>query len=101
MEGRHISFLFVCDWLELKLFIFPLQAFWDGTGHLWQQGKLNGKFAGVFISTGGLGGGQESTAIATMSTFAHHGICFVPLGYAHAFAQLTNVSEVHGGMYLL
>jgi NAD(P)H dehydrogenase (quinone) len=78
---------------------FPAQwkAFWDGTGQLWQQGKLHGKFAGVFISTGGLGGGQESTAIAAMSTLAHHGICFVPLGYATAFGQLTNVSEVHGG----
>ncbi|KAH9983463.1 NADH-quinone oxidoreductase [Russula vinacea] len=78
---------------------FPAQwkTFWDGTGQLWQQGRLNGKFAGVFISTGGPGGGQESTALATLSTFTHHGISFVPLGYASAFAQLTNVSEVHGG----
>jgi NAD(P)H dehydrogenase (quinone) len=78
---------------------FPAQwkTFWDGTGQLWQQGKLNGKFAGVFISTGGPGGGQESTALATISTFTHHGISFVPLGYASAFGQLTNLSEVHGG----
>jgi len=32
-----------------------------------------------------------------MSTLAHHGVTFVPLGYAKAFAQLTNLSEVHGG----
>jgi NAD(P)H dehydrogenase (quinone) len=32
-----------------------------------------------------------------MSTLAHHGIIFVPLGYASAFAQLTNLEEVHGG----
>lgn len=31
-----------------------------------------------------------------MSTFVHHGLVFVPLGYAHAFKQLTNLSEVHG-----
>ena len=31
-----------------------------------------------------------------MSTFVHHGLVFVPLGYAHAFQQLTNLSEVHG-----
>jgi NAD(P)H dehydrogenase (quinone) len=62
---------------------------------------LHGKYAGLFICTGGLGGGQESTALAAQSTFVHHGICFVPLGYATAFAQLTNLSEVHGGMYLL
>jgi NAD(P)H dehydrogenase (quinone) len=78
---------------------FPAQwkAFWDGTGQLWQQGKLHGKQAGVFISTAGHGGGQESTALASQSTFAHHGISFVPLGYATAFGQLTNLTEVHGG----
>ncbi|KAI0263006.1 flavoprotein-like protein [Gloeopeniophorella convolvens] len=78
---------------------FPAQwkNFWDSTGQLWQQGKLFGKYAGVFISTAGLGGGQESTAIASISTFAHHGISFVPLGYATAFGQLTNLTEVHGG----
>jgi NAD(P)H dehydrogenase (quinone) len=32
-----------------------------------------------------------------MSTLAHHGIIYVPLGYATAFGQLTNLSEVHGG----
>jgi NAD(P)H dehydrogenase (quinone) len=32
-----------------------------------------------------------------MSTFAHHGIIYVPLGYKNTFAQLTNLTEVHGG----
>jgi len=78
---------------------FPAQwkAFWDGTGQLWAQGKLFGKYAGVFISTGSHGGGQESTAIATLSTLTHHGVSYVPLGYAPAFGQLTNLNEVHGG----
>jgi len=78
---------------------FPAQwkSFIDSTGGLWASGGLWGKYAGVFISTAGLGGGQESTAIAAMSTLAHHGIIYVPLGYAKAFAQLTNLSEVHGG----
>jgi len=78
---------------------FPAQwkAFWDATGGLWASGGLHGKSAGVFISTAGHGGGQESTAIASLSTLAHHGISFVPLGYAKAFGQLTNLSEVHGG----
>lgn len=35
--------------------------------------------------------------MATMSTFVHHGICFVPLGYATAFGVLTNLEEVRGG----
>jgi NAD(P)H dehydrogenase (quinone) len=73
------------------------KAFWDGTGQLWQQGKLHGKSAGVFVSTGGPGGGQEATVISTLSTLAHHGVHYVPLGYATAFGQLTNLTEVHGG----
>lgn len=32
-----------------------------------------------------------------MSTLAHHGIIYVPLGYKTAFGQLANVSEVRGG----
>jgi len=78
---------------------FPAQwkAFWDSTGGQWQSGGYHGKYAGVFISTASPGGGQESTAIAAMSTFTHHGIVYVPLGYAKAFGQLTNLSEVRGG----
>ena len=44
-----------------------------------------------------MGGGQESTAIATMSTLAHHGIIYVPFGYAKAFAEMSDLSEVRGG----
>lgn len=78
---------------------FPAQwrAFWDTTGGLWAKGALWGKYAGLFVSTAGPGGGQESTALASMSTFAHHGLIYVPLGYKPAFAQISNLSEVHGG----
>ncbi|OAA34283.1 minor allergen Alt a 7 [Metarhizium rileyi] len=78
---------------------FPAQwkAFWDKTGGIWASGGFFGKYAGIFVSTGTPGGGQESTAIAAMSTLAHHGIIYVPLGYAKAFPQLTNISEVRGG----
>lgn len=78
---------------------FPAQwkTFWDRTGKQWSQGSYFGKYAGLFISTGTLGGGQESTAIAAMSTLAHHGFIYVPLGYKNTFAQLSNLSEVHGG----
>ena len=81
---------------------FPAQwkAFWDTTGGLWASGGLAGKYAGVFVSTASQGGGQESTAIGAMSTFAHHGIIYVPFGYSHAFGQLTNLSEARGGMFL-
>ncbi|KAH9479142.1 flavodoxin-like fold protein [Psilocybe cubensis] len=74
-----------------------LKTFWDTTGQLWAKGALAGKYAGVFVSTAGLGGGQESTILNFITTLAHHGILYVPLGYSTAFGQLTNVDEVHGG----
>ncbi|EJC98015.1 NADH-quinone oxidoreductase, partial [Fomitiporia mediterranea MF3/22] len=78
---------------------FPGQwkAFWDATGPLWSSGALYGKYAGIFVSTASSGGGQETTAANAISTLTHHGIIFVPMGYKNAFAQLTNISEVHGG----
>ncbi|KAI1349295.1 quinone oxidoreductase [Xylaria sp. FL0043] len=78
---------------------FPAQwkTFWDKTGKQWATGGFHGKIAGLFISTASLGGGQESTALGAMSTLAHHGIIYVPFGYAKAFGTLTDLSEVHGG----
>lgn len=32
-----------------------------------------------------------------MSTFAHHGIIYVPLGYAVAFELMSDLTEIHGG----
>ncbi|KAL5498755.1 PST2_1 [Sanghuangporus vaninii] len=78
---------------------FPGQwkAFWDATGALWAKGALYGKYAGVFVSTASPGGGQETTVSNAISTFTHHGVIFVPLGYKNTFAHLTNLNEVHGG----
>jgi len=78
---------------------FPAQwkAFWDTTGGQWGSGAYWGKYAGVFVSSGTPGGGQESTVMASLSTLAHHGIIYVPLGYKYTFPQLANLSEVRGG----
>lgn len=78
---------------------FPAQwkAFWDRTGGQWAKGGFWGKYAGLFISTGTQGGGQESTAVAAMSTLAHHGIIYVPLGYKTVFSQLSDLTQVRGG----
>ncbi|KAG6918350.1 hypothetical protein DXG01_014999 [Tephrocybe rancida] len=73
------------------------KTFWDSTGRLWKEGELYGKYASIFTSTAGPGGGQEITALNTMSTLVHHGMIHVPLGYARSFAQLSNLTEVHGG----
>ena len=78
---------------------FPAQwkAFWDRTGGIWASGGYWGKYAGLFVSTGTQGGGQESTCLAAMSTLAHHGFIYVPLGYKTVFPLLSNLDEVHGG----
>jgi NAD(P)H dehydrogenase (quinone) len=78
---------------------FPAQwkTFWDRTGGIWATGGYWGKYAGLFVSSGTLGGGQESTAIAAMSTLSHHGFIYVPLGYKTVFPQLSNLEEIHGG----
>src|SRR5690606_37807421 len=78
---------------------FPGQwkAFIDRTGGLWSQGALAGKYAGIFVSTATQGGGQETTASNAMSTLVHHGIIFVPFGYSHAFAIMSDNNEGRGG----
>ena len=35
--------------------------------------------------------------MASMSTLAHHGIIYVPFGYAKAFGQMSDLTEIHGG----
>ena len=73
------------------------KAFWDRTGGIWAKAGYSGKFAGVFVTSGTPGGGQESTFMSALSTLAHHGIAFVPLGYTGANKYITNLDEVHGG----
>ena len=78
---------------------FPAQwkTFWDKTGGIWGSGGYWGKYAGLFVSSGTQGGGQESTALAALSTLTHHGLIYVPFGYAKAFPQITDLTEIHGG----
>jgi len=78
---------------------FPAQwkTFWDKTGAQWQTGAFWGKYAGVFVSSASLGGGQESTAISCMSTLVHHGFIFVPLGYKTTFGIMVDLNEARGG----
>ncbi|KAK9763544.1 hypothetical protein K7432_009673 [Basidiobolus ranarum] len=72
-----------------------VQSFWDATGSLWMQGALRNKFASVFFSTAGQHGGQETTALTFMSTLVHHGIIFIPNGFASP--HLSDNSEIVGG----
>lgn len=72
--------------------IMPAQmkAFLDATGGLWASGGLAGKFAGTFFSTASQHGGQETTAFTAVTYFAHHGMIYVPLGFANPVSFKTN-----------
>ena len=72
-----------------------MKALFDSTGGLWMKGALVGKPAGVFFSTGTQGGGQETTALTWLTQLVHHGMVFVPIGYASPL--LTDMSEIRGG----
>ncbi len=71
-----------------------MRTFLDQTGGLWAEGKLHGKVASVFTSTG-TGGGQEHTISSFWTTLAHHGMVIVPLGYG--IPDFFDISEVSGG----
>lgn len=75
------------------------KTFWDGAVGLWMSGALYGKFAGAFVGTAQLGGGQEMTVQSMLSSLVHMGVCFVPLGYPPGEGNeiQANVDEVRGG----
>lgn len=76
---------------------YAFKAFIDATGAQWATGAYHGKFIGFFVTSGTQGGGQESVVRNSITIAAHHGFIFVPLGYARAFGELTNLEELHGG----
>ena len=55
-----------------------MKTIMDATGGLWQSGKLVGKTAGVFQSTGNMQGGQESVAMNCMSFLPTRGWFLFP-----------------------
>lgn len=54
----------------------------DQLSPLWLKGELEGKPAGVFVSTATLHGGQETTILATMAPLLHLGFVLVGVPYS-------------------
>lgn len=67
----------------------PLKYFLDTTGDLWLNGKLAGKPAGAFTSTGSLHGGQETTLLTMMMPLLHHGMVLCGLPYSETALSQT------------
>ncbi|KAI8086369.1 NAD(P)H:quinone oxidoreductase, type IV, partial [Halteromyces radiatus] len=70
----------------------------DATGSLWVKGGLAQKFAGFFFSTASSHGGQETTALTSVTYLVHHGINFVPFGYPNP-ALFDNTKVIGGSPY--
>ncbi|XP_068669613.1 probable NAD(P)H dehydrogenase (quinone) FQR1-like 2 [Aristolochia californica] len=73
-----------------------MKAFFDSTGQLWKEQALAGKPAGLFVSTGTQGGGQETTAWTAITQLTHHGMIFVPIGYTFG-AGMFKMDSIRGG----
>jgi NAD(P)H dehydrogenase (quinone) len=54
----------------------------DQLGSLWMQKTFEGKPAGVFVSTGSLHGGQETTILTLMAVLIHLGFVVVGVPYS-------------------
>ena len=79
----------------------PLKYFLDTTGTFWLSGKLSGKPAAVFTSTGTLHGGQESTLLSMMLPLLHHGMLIVGIPYSEAdLVTTTSGGTPYGASHL-
>jgi NAD(P)H dehydrogenase (quinone) len=70
-----------------------LKAFFDRSGQVWAKGGWVGKTAAIFFSTASQGGGQETTALTTVTQFTHHGMVFVP-SVAHAHCPRRSCDRI-------
>jgi NAD(P)H dehydrogenase (quinone) len=72
-----------------------MQNFLDATGSLWAAGKLIGKVASGFTSTGTQHGGQETTLLGLYTFFIHQGMLIS--GAPYSIQEITNMNEITGG----
>ncbi|MEE3003815.1 MAG: NAD(P)H:quinone oxidoreductase [Pseudomonadota bacterium] len=61
-----------------------LKYFLDQTTSTWLSGKLAGKPAGCFTSTGSLHGGMETTIISMLIPLMHHGMIIAGVPYTES-----------------
>jgi NAD(P)H dehydrogenase (quinone) len=59
-----------------------MKQYIDGTGDLWLSGALEGKPAGVMVSTATTHGGQETTCLTMMAPLLHLGMIIVGVPYS-------------------
>jgi len=91
---KHVPLVTVEDFKEASAFAFgtptrfgncsaQLKNRIDQLTSLWLNGEFEGKPAGVFVSTGSMHGGQETTALTLMAPLLHLGMVIVGLPYSN------------------
>lgn len=75
-----------------------MKQFLDTLGGLWFGGELEDKAAGVFVSTGTIHGGHESTILTSLVPLLHLGMVFVGVRYAKN-PQIMTTEGIGGSPY--
>jgi NAD(P)H dehydrogenase (quinone) len=75
-----------------------MKQFIDSTGSLWMKGELEDKPAGIFVSTGTIHGGQETTVITSLIPLMHLGMLIVGTPYGQN-PQILVTDGIGGSPY--
>lgn len=75
-----------------------IKQFIDTTGGLWQNGELEDKATGIFVSTSTVHGGQESTVLTSLVPLLHLGLIFVGTPYGQN-PQILTTEGIGGSPY--
>jgi len=75
-----------------------VKQFIDTLGGMWFEGELEGKATGVFVSTGSIHGGQETTILTSLVPLIHLGMVFVGVRYS-TNDQIMTTEGVGGSPY--
>jgi len=75
-----------------------VKQFIDTLGGMWFEGELEGKATGVFVSTGSIHGGHETTILTSLVPLVHLGMVFVGVRYS-TNDQMMTTEGVGGSPY--
>lgn len=75
-----------------------MKQFIDTLGGLWFNGELEDKATGLFVSTGTIHGGHESTILTSLVPLLHLGMVFVGVRYAKN-PQIMTTEGIGGSPY--
>ena len=75
-----------------------VKQFIDTLGGMWFEGELEGKATGVFVSTGSIHGGHETTILTSLVPLIHLGMVFVGVRYS-TNDQIMTTKGVGGSPY--